>query len=205
MTLKKEVFSLKSRTKNSPLGRMLEAWSITLQTTPSTNPVTNSRVNNNGSSLNNCTFKGPNQLASIHKLLLKFRMYKHGFSYDHMLQTGPVEKFLRLLVWRYNENEPWITFAFICMTSLLGDSVLGYLWFTQEDMMAVKLWVNLSKKCRKLSKYPDFDASSIKDIRKVKLTFRKTLSLISTQYDPLGMVSCWGVYVQGRLQENESS
>ena len=76
---------------------------------------------------------------------------------------------------------------------LLGDSVLGYLWFTLEDMMAVKLWVNLSKKCRKLSKYPDFDASSIKDIRKVKLTFRKTLNLISTQYDPLDMVSCWGV------------
>ena len=40
---------------------------------------------------------------------------------------------------------------------LLGDSVLGYLWFTQEDMMVVKLRVNLSKKHHKLSKYPDFD------------------------------------------------
>ena len=254
--------------------------------------VTNSSINNNGTSLNNCTFKGPNQMASLHKLLLRFRMYRYGFSYDlskcyHTLRTGPVEKFLRLLIWRYSEDDPWITFAFVRMTfgdraasgllettkrkigdaatekgldqraiealvdasyvddgvdgdddesvvdrlvgtkdadtglyngtlqqvcslgdfkikeiiktgdkndkavHLLGDSVLGYVWFTEEDVMAVKLRVNLSKKRRKLAKYSDFVADNVQDIRKVNLTFRKALSLISTQYDPLGMISPW--------------
>ena len=55
---------------------------------------------------------------------------------------------------------------------LLGDSVLGYVWFTEEDFMAVKLRVNLSKKRRKLAKYPDFNVENIQDIRKVNLNFR---------------------------------
>ena len=76
-------------------------------------------------------------------------------------------------------------------THLLGDSVLGYLWYTKEDLMAVKLRVNLSKKRRKLAKYLDFSMENINDIRKVTLTYSKALSLISTQFDPLGMISPW--------------
>ena len=80
--------------------------------------VSNSSQFDNGSSLNNCTVAGPNQLASLHKLLLRFRMYNEEYSYDlskcyHTLRTGPVEKFLRLLIWRYEENDPWIVFAYV--------------------------------------------------------------------------------------------
>ena len=254
--------------------------------------VSNSSQFNNGSSLNKCTVAGPNQLASLHKLLLRFRMYNEGYSYDlskcyHTLRTGPVEKFLRLLIWRYDENDPWIVFAYVRLafgdkaaagllesvkrkigeealklqldpyavdalvnqsyvddgvggsdearildnligirdpdsnlytgtlqqvcslggfevkeiirsgdvnnkaTHLLGDSVLGYLWYTKEDLMAVKLRVNLSKKRRKLAKYPDFSMENFNDIRKVTFTYSKALSLISTQFDPLGIISPW--------------
>ena len=71
--------------------------------------VSNSSQQNNGSSLNQCCAKGPNQLSNLLKLIIKFRNYKHAYGFDikkcyHTLITCQVEKFLRLLIWKQKEE-----------------------------------------------------------------------------------------------------
>ena len=95
---------------------VLQPWKIT---TP-LRIVSNSSQENNGSSLNQCIPKGPNCLCDLHKLLLRFRTYEVGLIYDlskayHTVRTGTVEKFLRLMIWRFSEEEEWKTFAYEVM------------------------------------------------------------------------------------------
>ena len=58
----------------------------------------------------------------------------------------------------------------------------SYLWFAQEDTLAVNMRVSLPSK---------FNTSSIVRRRKEKLTFRNLICLLKRQYDPLGIISPW--------------
>ena len=101
---------------------MLQPWKVT---TP-LRIVSNSSQENNGSSLNDTLPKGPNCLCDLHKLLIKFRTYEVGLSFDlskayHTLKSGLVEKFLRLMVWRFSEDEEWKTYGY--ETLAFGDKL----------------------------------------------------------------------------------
>ena len=75
--------------------------------------VSNSSQDNRGHSLNSCLPKGPNALCDMFILILKFRTFLVALAFDickayHTLLTGVIEKFLRLMIWRLNEDEEWL-------------------------------------------------------------------------------------------------
>ena len=266
---------------------VLQPWKVT---TP-LRIVSNSSQDNRGHSLNSCLPKGPNSLRDLYKLLIKFRCYEVALIFDiskayHTLQTGTVEKFLRLMVWRFDENEEWQTFAYEVLAfgdrcaagqleaakrkcadqgvdvdpvtavrikedmyvddgttggtraeverfvgkldpdtglfdgtvqkilslgnfaikgfvssgcqdqkvmDLLGNSVLGYHWDAREDVMAVRIKVNLSKKTRKISKHPDLTINDLEKLRSIKFTKRNLLGVPAGNFDPIGIGSPYSI------------
>ena len=79
--------------------------------------VSNSSQDNRGHSLNSCLPKGPNALCDMFILILKFRTFLVALAFDickayHTLLTGVIEKFLRLMIWRLNEDEEWKTYGY---------------------------------------------------------------------------------------------
>ena len=90
--------------------------------------VINSSLDNNGSgvSLNDCIPKGPNSIKSLLGCIITFRSYPHVVVFDlskcyQQMFTGEKEKHLRRIVWRFNTNEYWKTFAFLRVT--YGDRI----------------------------------------------------------------------------------
>ena len=88
--------------------------------------VYNSSQDNGGVSLNQCLPKGPNCLTDIYGNLLKFRTYEEGLVFDiskayHTIRTGTVEKFLRIMVWRFSDNEEWKFYGYEVMA--FGDRI----------------------------------------------------------------------------------
>ena len=80
-------------------------------------------------SLNDMMAKGPNILADMWKLLLRFRSYSVGLVADvskayHSLKTGLLEKHLRRIVWRFADSKKdWKVYAFLVVT--FGDRPAG--------------------------------------------------------------------------------
>ena len=50
---------------------------------------------------------------------------------------------------------------------LLGNSVLGYEWDARNDMMSVRIKVNLSKKKKKISEHPDLKMEDLEKLKKI--------------------------------------
>ena len=82
--------------------------------------VSNSALVNQtcGKSLNQLLMKGPNCLNSLSEVLIRYRSYEVGLVFDlskayNSLLTGPVERFIRLLVWRNCDRcRDWNTYGF---------------------------------------------------------------------------------------------
>ena len=79
--------------------------------------VSNSSLKNGGKSLNDCLITGPKSLNSMFDIMQRFRCYECGLVYDlskayNQLKTGPVERHLRRIIWRFSVNEPWVDYAF---------------------------------------------------------------------------------------------
>ena len=88
--------------------------------------VSNSSQENNGSSLNECLPKGPNCLSNLFRLLVRFRTHEVGLVFDlskayHTFHTSTVEKFLRLMIWRFKDEEEWKTYGYEKMA--FGDKI----------------------------------------------------------------------------------
>ena len=82
--------------------------------------VTNSSLRNGTYSLNECLAKGPNSLNSMLDISLRFRCHEQALVSDltkayNALKTGLVEKHLRRIVWRFDPNEDWSDYAFVCV------------------------------------------------------------------------------------------
>ena len=80
--------------------------------------VSNSSQDNHGISLNQLVAKGPNLLSNLYKLLIRFRFFEVGVGLDiakayHTLHFDEVAKFLHLMIWKFEEDEPWRTFAYV--------------------------------------------------------------------------------------------
>ena len=87
--------------------------------TTKTRLVSNSSLKNSGRgpSVNALWPKGPLCLQPMDEVLLRFRSYKVACHYDirkmyHSVPTTPEEKFLRLMIWRQNTEEPWRIFGY---------------------------------------------------------------------------------------------
>ena len=234
----------------------------------------------------------------MYRLLIRFRTYEEGLSFDiskayHRLETSTVEKFLRLMVWRFSKEEDWKTYAYRVMAfgdrlaatalecgkrqsadlgeeidpiaskrikeelyvddgvtggtkeeierfvghkkedgsydgtiqqilglggfpikcfvssgsqdeeaiALLGSSVLGYKWSAKDDIMGVKIKVNLSKKKRKIAKHPDLTIADIDKLKSIKLTKRNLLGVPAGIFDPLGIAAPYTVKLKIGLKQ----
>ena len=90
---------------------------------------------------------------------------------------------------------------------LLGDAVLGYKWNAgtdsegHEDVMAVKLKVNLSKKKRKIAEYPDLTVNDLEKLRTIKLTKRNLLGVPAGIFDPIGICSPYTIKLKIGLKQ----
>ena len=71
----------------------------------------------------------------------------------------------------------------VLIMKLLGNSVLGYFWDAKNDIMGVKLKVNLSKKKRKIAKYPDLTIKDLDKLNTIKLTKRNLLGVLAGTFD----------------------
>ena len=87
--------------------------------TTKTRLVSNSSLKNSGKgpSVNALWPKGPLCLQPMDGVLLRFRSYEVACHYDirkmyHSVPTTPEEKFLRLMIWRQNTEEPWRIFGY---------------------------------------------------------------------------------------------
>ena len=261
---------------------VLQPWKIT---TP-LRIVSNSSQDNYGHSLNSCLPKGPNCLSDMYKIQLGFRSHPIGLAFDiskayHSITTGPIEKYLRLMIWRLSPDEEWRTYGYEVLAfgdrvasgaleaakrkcaemgdkidpiaakrirtqmyvddgatggtreeverfigkknssgeydgtiqeifklggfsiksfvqsgctdneamKLLGNSVLGYFWDAKNDIMGVKLKVNLSKKKRKIAKYPDLTIKDLDKLNTIKLTKRNLLGVLAGTFDSIGIAT----------------
>ena len=260
--------------------------------------VSNSSQDNRGHSLNSCIPKGPNSLCDMYKLIHRFRTYEVGLACDiskayHTLRTGVIEKFLRLMIWRFSDVEEWRTFGYEVLAfgdrvaagalesskrkcadqgedidpsaakrvktemyvddgvtggtatevarfignkdedgkydgtiqqilalggfsiksfassgctdekalALLGGSVLGYSWDAKNDIMGVKIKVNLSKKKRKIAEYPDLTLNDLEKLRTIKLTKRNLLGVPAGIFDPIGIASVFTIKLKIGLKQ----
>ena len=72
----------------------------------------------------------------------------------------------------------------------LGDHLLGHCWKPREDKILFKIAVNLSNKRGKKVKFqPDITPETIDKLKSANLTKRILLGIISSIYDPLGLLS----------------
>ena len=86
--------------------------------------VTNSSLKTPGNphSLNSILAKGPNVIADVYKILLRFRTYLKGLSSDitkayYQMFTGLIEKHVRRVVWRYGVKEDaWKIFGYLVVS-----------------------------------------------------------------------------------------
>ena len=79
--------------------------------------VSNPSLKNNGISLNECLAKGPDNLNEMHGNLCKFRSYEKGLAFDitkayNALKTTIVERNLRRILWRPNDQEEFAEYGF---------------------------------------------------------------------------------------------
>ena len=79
--------------------------------------VSNPSIDNGGFSLNSCLPKGPKALNDLFSVLLRFRCREVGLAFDlskayQTIRTTEVEKHLRRLIWRFDDDEDWRVFAF---------------------------------------------------------------------------------------------
>ena len=77
--------------------------------------VSNSSFGN--PSLNSILMKGPNSLNSMLDIMLRWRSYDCVVQYDlakayNTIHTGPFERNLRRIVWRFSPSDPWMDLAF---------------------------------------------------------------------------------------------
>ena len=85
--------------------------------------------------------------------------------------------------------------------ALLGSSVLGYKWSAKDDIMGVKIKVNLSKKKRKIAKHPDLTIADIDKLKSIKLTKRNLLGVPAGIFDPLGIAAPYTVKLKIGLKQ----
>ena len=76
--------------------------------------VVNSTTKNcfNGPDLNSLFAKGPNSINSLYRVLIRWREFEVACVYDvskayHSMKTGDMEFFLRLMVWKFHEDDGW--------------------------------------------------------------------------------------------------
>ena len=81
--------------------------------------VTNSSLSDrNGLSVNSILMKGPKSLSDQWSVLTQWRAYEVGLCSDvtkayYSLRTGPLEKHIRRVIWRYGDNsKKWRVFGF---------------------------------------------------------------------------------------------
>ena len=84
---------------------------------------------------------------------------------------------------------------------LLGNSVLGYEWDARNDMMSVRIKVNLSKKKKKISEHPDLKMEDLEKLKKIKLTKRNLLSFTAGIFDPLGIALPYTIKLRISLKQ----
>ena len=75
------------------------------------------------------------------------------------------------------------------------ESLLGYLYNFQEDSIQIKFRVNLSPKKRSARSQPDLTEDE--ELKGIQFTPSSLLSLQASQYDPVGLASCF--LVKGKL------
>ena len=71
---------------------------------------------NTGPSINQAFCKGPATLNSIFNVLTRWRSYEKAMVYDlkkayHSIKTTKKEFFTRLCVWKFKDDDPWMTFG----------------------------------------------------------------------------------------------
>ena len=71
----------------------------------------------------------------------------------------------------------------------LSGSVLGHGYSTEEDTLAVKFKVNISRRKRKKPTGPDLTVDTLSELGQVVLTRRLVLGITSGQFDMLGIAS----------------
>ena len=104
--------------------------------------VTNSSLKNKNANLspNDCMQKGPNALSSLLEVIIGFRMYEVGLTYDmtkayQSISTGDVEKHVRRIVWRWGDRSAqWEIMAYAVVT--FGDQIAGLILELVKKMAA---------------------------------------------------------------------
>ena len=114
--------------------------------------------------------------------------------------NGTIQKILNLgnfkikdFVWSGRNDEE--------LGALLGNKVLGYLWDAKEDIMAVKLKINLSKRKNKIASQPDISIADIGKLKNIKLTKRNLLGIGASIYDPLGIASPYTIKLKMGMRQ----
>ena len=84
--------------------------------------VVDSKMKNcyDGPSLNDATVKGINALNDLFQVLVRWRSYEVALVWDlskayHQMKTGPVEFFMRLVVWKFGPDGEMETFGHTCV------------------------------------------------------------------------------------------
>ena len=72
----------------------------------------------------------------------------------------------------------------------LGRHILGHEWKPKEDKLIFKIGVNLTNNCvRRIKIQPDLEPSSLDKLWSSKLTLRIIVGIISSIYDPMGLLT----------------
>ena len=73
----------------------------------------------------------------------------------------------------------------------LGGRVLGHIWRPKLDQIIFKLEVNLHEKIRGVVTGPSLTLETLHTLNTEVFTKRKVLSIISSFYDPMGLISAY--------------
>ena len=92
-----------------------------------------------GPSVNDIWAKGPNSLNNLLEVLIRWRCYEEAVVWDltkayHSIRTTDKEKYLRLVVWRFDENGNWKVWAFVVVA--FGDIPASVLLELVKDKAA---------------------------------------------------------------------